>query len=445
MRIMRVIAPFLATICLLGGSSGLVAQEPAMPELGTEAGERQLIDRIIAVVGDSIVLESTLNEKLLELTESGQPLPRDPVGMARLRADILNGMVEELLVIEAALLDSVEVPEERVQELVADDLRRREQTFGGRSVLETALAERGLTYVEYRDLITREYRKRALIETYLGRVRQQRSLPPVDEQEVREVFEAQRARFGSRPATVTFRQVVLAPRATEEAREAARAQAEEILAMVRAGEDFAVLARRFSQDPGSREQGGDLGWFRRGQMVPEFDRAAYALTPGQVSPVVETAFGYHIVKLEKVRGAERQARHILIRPDMTQSDTERVELTAQLVATELEQGTSIESLIERYHDPVEESEVGPYPRDQLPPPYGEILGAASPGSLIGPVRLAGHDAEKWAVIQVDDIVDAGEYAYEDVRTQLRRQVQEQKLVEEVVRDLRERTYVDVRL
>src|SRR5690606_7857965 len=138
--------------------------------------------------------------------------------------------------------------------------------------------------------------------------------PPVTEDEVRAYFEAQKEMLGRRPASLTFEQVVVAPRPSDSARTAARERALEILRELREGADFAALARRHSNDPGTREQGGDLGWFRRGDMVPQFDSAAFALRPGELSGVVESAFGFHIIRVDRVRGAERQARHILIRP-----------------------------------------------------------------------------------------------------------------------------------
>ncbi|MFL6285050.1 MAG: peptidylprolyl isomerase [Pyrinomonadaceae bacterium] len=97
-----------------------------------------------------------------------------------------------------------------------------------------------------------------------------------------------------------------------------RAKAEDILRRVRAGEDFAALAGQFSEDPGSRTHGGDLGWFGRGMMVKPFEDATFALKPGEVSGIVESQFGYHIIKLEERRpkqggaGEEVHARHILI-------------------------------------------------------------------------------------------------------------------------------------
>jgi peptidyl-prolyl cis-trans isomerase D len=110
--------------------------------------------------------------------------------------------------------------------------------------------------------------------------------------------------------------IQVADDADEETLNKAQAEAEEVLAKLRAGEDFAALAKQHSDDPGSSAQGGDLGFFARGAMVPEFDESVFDMQPGDVSELVRTQFGFHIIKLAEIRGSEiqtlEQARDELI-------------------------------------------------------------------------------------------------------------------------------------
>ncbi len=124
--------------------------------------------------------------------------------------------------------------------------------------------------------------------------------------EVREYYEKNPAQF-ERPAEVRSSHILISPdpdaRDREEAGQLAMSKAEEVLERVRRGEPFKQLAIRFSQDPGSAAKGGDLGWFQRGVMLRPFEDAAFSLSVGEVSKVVKTSFGYHIIKLEEKREA----------------------------------------------------------------------------------------------------------------------------------------------
>lgn len=429
-------------LTLLAGllaAAPLAAQEAAAPRA-------QLVDRVVAVVGDSAILGTEVEQELLLLAAAGQAIPEDPAALAALRRQIVDALVEKLILVQAAERDSITVDAQEVESTVNRRVTQQQRAMGGERAFLEALRREGMTLREYREMQIAAERQNLMIQRYLQKLQRDRRPPPVTDAEVERYFESQRERLPAREAMITFEQVVIAPEPSDSARAAAKARAEEVLAKLAEGEDFAQVARRYSEDPGSRERGGDLGWFRQGVMVREFERAVFSMRPGQVSPVVESPFGLHIIKLEKVRGAERQARHILIRPAVGPADVERARERGRNVADRLRGGESVASLAERFGDDSEQIRVGPYPRDSLPEPYGRELAEATNGAIIGPFELPGvGGAPKFAVVKVVAVVEAGETTLADVRGQIREYLQRQKLLGEIADELRARTYVELRL
>ncbi|MFO7259948.1 MAG: peptidylprolyl isomerase [bacterium] len=436
----RATIPLLLT-ALFASATATQAQNARQPEL---------VDRVVAVVGDSVVLLSEVDEEIImRLASLGQPPPEDPAQFDRMRRQVLDNRISTLLFVQAAQRDSVQVPDDEVQRYVDAEIAQRQRAMGGEAALMRALAQQRLTLAEYRDILARDIRREMMVQRYVAVLQRQRRPPPVTEDEVRAFFEANKANFGRRPETLTFEQVVVAPRASDSARAVARERALEILDELRRGGDFEALARRHSDDPGTKDQGGNLGWFRRGDMVPAFDSAAFSLPPGQLSGVVETNYGFHIIRVDRVRGSERQARHILIRPELTDADIARAPELAAQVAERARAGESMEELATRFGDPEEQRLVEEIPRDQLPAPYDRELAGARPGDVIGPFRLPGGAGtpEKWAVVKIVEVVPEGEYSLDDprVHARIREQLQQQKLLDEVLSELRRRTHVEVRL
>lgn len=421
------------------GAAPALAQDPAPP------GER--IDRVVAVAGDSVVLESDIELALLQMSaQSGRPLPEDPDALEQLRRQAVQQEVEQLLLVQAARRDSIVVGDDEVQSRVDQYMQQQRRSFGGEQAFNQALRGSGMTLEGYRAMLSEQIRSNAVIEMYLSQVQRTRSPPPVTEDEIREYFESRKAELGERPATIAFSQVVVAPRPADSTRTAARARAEYLLAQLRGGAEFADVARRHSDDPGSSDRGGDLGWFRPAEMVPAFADAVRALRPGQLSGIVESRHGFHIIRLERVRAGERQARHILVRPAITDADRERARALADSLATRARAGEPMDSLIDRYGDPTEQSRVDPIPRDQLPPTYTNALMDAGPDDVVGPIELPGADGSaKWAIVKISELTEAGEYSLDDLRDQIRRTLERQLLIDEIIAELRERTYVDIRL
>ncbi|MEJ2215073.1 MAG: peptidylprolyl isomerase [Gemmatimonadota bacterium] len=431
----RVLVPLVLGFVLAGP---LAAQAANPPE--------SLVDRIVAVVGDSVVLASDIQEQLLRLQASGQKIPTDSDALNKLRRKTLDPLVNQLLLVQAALQDSVVVDDADVNSEVDAEVQHRQQSVGGPAAFRAALARSGLTEVEFRNMLRKDVRQNMLVQRYLAKVQRDRNPPPVTVDEMRQYLDERRSSLGKRPATISFDQVVVSPQPTDSARKVALAKARDILTQLQHGADFAELARHYSQDAGSAPQGGELGWFRPGQMVPAFERAAYALKPGQISGIVETPFGFHIIKLEKARGPERQARHILIKPEITPADMDSAKARADSVVSLAQQGVTMDSLETRFGDQNEDKRVGPALQESLPEPYKTELASAKQGDIVGPFQITTRGQERWAVVKVTQLEASGTYSLDDqqVRQQVRKQLEQQKLLDELIKELRAKTYIDIR-
>jgi len=406
------------------------------------------VGRIVAVAGDSAVFNYELDLRLFSLP---QELPPEGAERDRFRRAILDQIVDELLLVQAALRDTTIFVAEADLAREADATIAQEQArVGGPEVFGQQLEEAGFTVEAFRQMRISQLRKEQLISQYLGRMRQSRTPPPVSESELREIYQAQLA-AGSippRPARITFDHIVMPTASSDTAWSRALEEARTVVAQARAGEDWATLVRRHSDEAGAGAREGTLGWFRRGDMVRAFEQAVYdrSLSPGDIIGPVESPFGLHVIRLERIRGPERQASHILIQPTINDEDRERARETASAVTDSLRAGTSLSGLQDRHHDASEDRRLGPWPRDSLPAAYGTALAGADEGDVVGPIRVEDERmGTRWVVTRVVDVDEAGQYTFEDVRAQLEQPLQQRRLFEEIVAELRRRMYVDIRL
>ena len=406
------------------------------------------VDRVVAVVGNQVILWSDVMNSINQQRAAGLELPPDSAGQAALAREALNALVDEEILVQKALLLKIEVTPDEVNRSVDEQTKRVRDQFPTDEAYRAELRNAGFgTPEEYRRTLYEQFYRRAMQQRAFEALRTTAVGRNVSDEEIQRAFEENRAALQRAPATVTFRQVVVAPKPTAESKARAKAKADSLLAEVRAGGDFEQIARRESMDVASKPQGGDLGWNRRGAMVPEFERVMFSLPPGQVSPVIETAFGYHIIKVDRVQAAEVKARHILISPVVDSADIARAREEADLVASQLRAGASFDSLVAKHHDPAEEKGIlQPFVRDSLPASYATAIAGKAAGEVTDPFPLANaRGASKWAVVQLVTVNEAGQFNEAEVKDRIREQLVAERATRSLLDELRKQTFVSLRL
>jgi peptidyl-prolyl cis-trans isomerase SurA len=323
----------LVLACLLSVAAGLHAQ---------------VLDRIVAVVNDDIILESDLNAQVQFYVMNNRIDPKTP----GLREDVLQKMIDEKLVVAKAIEDSVVVSDEEVQQQLDEVIKQRIQQVGSEAKLEEL-------YGVPISRIKRDYRDEMRKNMLASKLQQQKfGGSEISRREVEQFYDTYKDSLGIVPEEVEMARIYITPKFDEKAKAEARAKVERLRDSLALGVDFGDLARRHSEDPGSAKQGGDLGLVRRGQFVKEFETAVFALKEGEVSNVVETQFGYHLIQLLERRGDAVMARHILIRvPRTAASDSAAIALLDSLRDRALA-GESFAELAKRYSEDKNTASIG---------------------------------------------------------------------------------------
>jgi len=444
--------------CLIGGLAlalPLQAQESA--DSGAQVQFRcdtstSTVDRVVAVVGESPILASQVEEEIFTQRSQNSAVPKTLAGFQALCRQVVSDLIDAEVLVQVAQRDtSIKVEETEIAQGVDEQFRNVRQRFRSEPDFRTELAKSGFqTPEEFRRWLTENQRKAALRNRLISKLRDEQKLKPVQptEKEMRAYFELYKEQLPARPATIAFRNIIVAPSASPEAKEVVRQQADSIVRELRKGADFATAAKRFSQDPASQEQGGDLGWFRRGQMVKEFEAIAFSQRPGVVSDPVESPFGFHIIQVQRIQPAEVQARHILLMPVVSQADADSAARVAAQVAASLQAGGSFDSLSRLYHDPGEERDTpDEVPFSQLPEEYKAGIGAADSGQVVGPFEIRKEMGlrRKYVVLLVKSRHPEGAVRYEDVKDQIRSKLSSDLAQRRYVDRIRRSTYVDIRL
>jgi peptidyl-prolyl cis-trans isomerase C len=251
---------------------------------------------VLAKVNGHAISRADFERALQSLeAQAGAPVPaerRDAV-----YREVLEQLVAFRLLSQEFQAKKLTVPDAEVNSRVAE-IRKQ---FATEAEYTSALSQRQMTPDRLATDIREQIAAMKLVETEVA------PTVSVGDNEVKEFYEKNPDRFKQPEAVQTSHILIRVPeKATDAVRKKVRADAERVRAAAFRGEDFAALAKQHSQDQGSAVRGGDLGFVTRGQTVPAFEEAAFSMKPGQISQVVETTFGFHVLKV----GEHREARTV---------------------------------------------------------------------------------------------------------------------------------------
>jgi peptidyl-prolyl cis-trans isomerase SurA len=276
-----------------------------------------IIEKVVARVGSEYILYSDIQELYSYAQE------RNPGHDETLQCTILEQLIAKKMLLDQAKLDSIEVSD---IEIDVELSRRIDYILGQMGGDEDLFYEYyGRTPVEQRELMREPLREDMIQQRIQTQLISDVTITP---KEVVEFYKSiPQDSIPYQNAEVELAELSIKTLISDEARTEALEKAKDLLHRVtEGGEPFEDIASVYSDDPGSARVGGDLGWSRRGAFVAEFEAAAFALEPGEISDVVETQFGYHVIQLLERRGNNINVRHILVKPVVTVEDEERTKV-----------------------------------------------------------------------------------------------------------------------
>jgi peptidyl-prolyl cis-trans isomerase SurA len=407
---------------------------------------QEVLDRIVAVVGNQIILESELKTQVaLYATQFGID-PADKKGQKQIEAELLEQMINDnLLLIQAQKDTTIEVTSKEVESAVQEQMQQVKSQFASEAAFQDQLKAEGLTENELR----KKYREQVRKQMYIDRLVSRRlSKVSVTTKEVRDFYKNYEDSIPDQPESIKLGHILLEIAPSQSTLDSLKKKAEMVLDLAKQGEDFASLASKYSDDPATAKNGGDLGFFSKGSMIEKFEKVAFALNPGEISDLVETQFGYHIIRVEEKKENAVRARHILILVGPTEEDSVRVRNLADSLYHLILEGADFGELAKEYSADEESrkmgGELGWYPVAQMTPEFKEGVKGLAAGEISKPLSsqfgihiLKVYDSKEERKLTLEDDWDI-------IKDMARRRKTNQE-VSKWVEQMRQETYVEIRL
>lgn len=407
--------------------------------------QREVIDQILVVVGDNVIMSSEVASQLqLYMFQSGRQIQSE-AELKKMQANILQQMInDQLFLIEAKKDTSISIRPDEIEKSLNDQIARIKQNFDSEEAFLDALATENLTVRDlkkrYRGEIENQLLKQRFIQRKLYSV-------SVSKKEVEEFYNEFKDSIPSQPEGVKLGHVLLPFQASAKVEDSVKERAMELRQMILDGSDFATVSSQYSSK-GAGTNGGDLGYISRDDVVPEFGRAAFNLSVGDISGVIRTQFGYHVIKCEDKKGERLKLRHLLLFVEPTPEDSQKTINLADSLLQELRNGADFADIVKVYSIDNETrsrgGELGWFAVNQLPPEFAEVVtGWKTPGEYRGPLYTQfGAHILKLLEYQEEKKFDLNQ-DYDKIK-EMARQDKTGKMVDKWIEEIKAHTFIEYR-
>ncbi|MEO0071839.1 MAG: peptidylprolyl isomerase [candidate division WOR-3 bacterium] len=399
----------------------------------------QIADRIVAVVGNEIILQSELDAAVNFLKLTRTDLPPDSV----LYQEVLDELIKNQLLLVAAQKESIEVSRQEIEEELEKNLQALRQNYSSLEEFEAALKAEGLTERTLKDRYRNEIRKRLLSQKILAKKGILNIT--VSAREIKEFYEAHKDSLARRPAMVRLAHLFYTIKPSAQNESLAQKRISEIYDILLRGGDFEEVAKSFSDDRVTQKASGYLGKLAITELAGEIKPAIEGLKPNEISMPVRTGNGYEIFKCLSRRRDSIELAHIFIAVKLTQADTLRTKRFLERLRAEVLKGRDFDSLVRLYsEDPFTKDSagyLGEFALDNLQEPFRSAVKKLRAGEVSEPV-LSEHG---FHLIKVLAKEEERYFTLEELQDEIREyliMLKTQEKLNEYLLKIARRTYIE---
>ena len=404
-----------------------------------------VIDKVVAVVDNEIILQSELEFQISIFASQRGMDPKSP----ELKRQILNSMIDEKLVYAQAELDSIIISDAEINQRIEYQINVLQQQYGSISKIEEMY---GMSIEKIKRELREDVRKNLMVQ----RLREKNFAPvEASRREVEEFFYTYKDSLGMIPEKLHIFHIFRNPKTTDRLKKQYKDFAEAIRdSIVNQGANFEEMAKKYSEDPGSKAFGGDLGFVKKGVFYPQFEAAAFSLEVGEISNIIETPVGYHIIELIERRGESIHTRHILIKFKTDESaDLETITFLTEIRDSVIKGVNSFQYYARKYSEDKETApfngDLGTFYINQLDKNLLDIVSKLKEGEISFPKRIDyGQGVYGYHIVFLESRVPQHPPSLEEDYAELKRLADEykkQKQYDEWVASLRDKIFWEVRI